>query len=109
MNVNKVALEAVLKEEGFVKHLLSLETPEEAQAAFAEKGIEFTIEEIKEIANAINNEVAAADEKEFTEDELDVVAGGILIEGVTAVGVAKLVVAVGGLGLAVYEAVKAGW
>lgn len=109
MNTNYVALETVLKEEGFVKYLLSLETPEAAQKAFADKGIEFTVEEINEIAKELNNSLTAISEDEFTEADLDAVAGGVILEGVTAVGVAKLVVAVGGLGLAVYEAVKAKW
>ncbi len=68
MNTNYVALETVLKEEGFVKYLLSLETPEAAQKAFADKGIEFTVEEINEIAKELNNSLTAISEDEFTED-----------------------------------------
>ena len=66
--------EEILKEEDFVRKLCDMEDPEDVQAAFAEKGVDFTIEEIVEIGNALSS---IETEGEISEAELENVAGGV--------------------------------
>ena len=83
--INKIR--ELMKDEAFVKELLSKEEPEDVQALFEEKGVELSLDEIKEIGATLDKvasgEMAAEDvEKmaggELTEDELEEVAGGMI-------------------------------
>lgn len=104
VNINVDRLNEVLQNKEFATYVLSLETAEEAQRAFAEQGIEFTIDEIEEIGNAIR-EISASDE--FSDTDLESVTGGAIITGtITAWAVAKTVIAVGAAGVAIYKWVK---
>ena len=70
-------LEQIIAEEGFAERLVACETAEEAQALFAEKGIELTLDDIKAISNGLANNFDESDE--LDEDSLDGVAGGAMI------------------------------
>ena len=72
MSEKEKKLAEIFSDEEFTRALLSMETPEEVQTALKEKGLELTIDEIKEIAKAIN----ASQEGELTEGNLEDVAGG---------------------------------
>lgn len=81
-------VEEVLREEGFAAKLLEMENPADVQAAFAEKGVDFTIEEVVEIGNAIASGEATG---EISEEDLDSVSGGGIIALVVANIVADVV------------------
>lgn len=51
-NENYAKLKEVFRDEEFVKKLSKQSEPEDAQAVFAEKGIELTIEELMEIISS---------------------------------------------------------
>ena len=66
----------VFSDEAFVQNLFLLETPEEAQAALREKGIEVSIEELNQLRDIIFSNID--EDGELSLDALDNVAGGIL-------------------------------
>ncbi len=70
--------------EGFAEELYGQETAEEAQALLKEKGLEFTLEEINQVHEAlVKMTEAQASGKELSEDDLEEVAGGIVHPTVT--------------------------
>lgn len=88
-------LEEVKKDEAFMKMLGEQDTPEKIQAAFATKGIEFTLDEVKAIVVAVVDQ--AENNGELNEENLNEVSGGFIISA-TAIGTA---LALGGIGLGV--------
>ena len=76
--MNEKRLQKVLSDEGFAEDLLELETPEQVQAAFREKGIEISIEQIISLRSALIKELekAEANNAELSVEDLDDVAGG---------------------------------
>ena len=71
-----------MKDQAFVEQLMAAETAEAAQALFASKDIEFTLEEVKQIGAGLCA-VAAGDE--LSADDLDAVAGGSVLATVATV------------------------
>lgn len=67
--------EKLLCDEEFLKKTASL-SPEEAQKAFEAEGGDITIDELNEFAAAVNKFIANPD-SEFSEEDLDAVAGGL--------------------------------
>ena len=68
-------LEKLLSDEAFASTLVAMQSAEEVQAALNAKGLDLSIEEINNLAKALNE--ASASDKDLTEEELDSVAGGI--------------------------------
>lgn len=68
-------LEQLMADEAFVKELLELDTPENVQAFLMGKGIELSIEEIREWGKAIRT---ALSDDELDADALDNISGGIV-------------------------------
>jgi hypothetical protein len=67
-------IQEVFSDEEFVQKLFSLETPEEAQAALKEKGVEVSVEELNQLRDFV---IANVNENgELALDALDDVAGG---------------------------------
>lgn len=73
----KEKIETLCKDEVFAENLKKCETAQEISDLFALEGNEVTAEEIDAAYDAIE----ADKEKEFSEDELDKVSGGIFISG----------------------------
>ena len=78
----------LLEDEAFTSKLATLETAEEVKAAFEEKGVHITVEQI----NAIHARLASGS-GELSDDDLEVVAGGgvddlvdIVVDGVGKIG-----------------------
>lgn len=90
----KDKLADVFTDEAFVKKLFTLEEPEDVQAAFKEKGLSYTIEEIKEMHVAMLNKFNS--EGELSDEQMAQAAGGSitvgLIVGAFVVGVVTGVV-----------------
>lgn len=91
---NRIELaQKALEDKAFVEKLLSLEEPEDVQKAYAEKGVEFSIDEVKAMGQML---AADSGEAELDANQLDAVAGGIALATITAiVGAVALVVDVG--------------
>ena len=83
----KEKVQLVMNDSEFVKKISAMENPEDVQAAFAEEGIDFTIDEIGQIA-----ELAAQNNgDELTEGQMNSVSGGVLAEiAIVASGIAFL-------------------
>lgn len=71
-----------LEDKAFVEKLLSLEEPEDVQKAYAEKGVELSLEEVK-----LMGQMLASDKTgdELNVEQLDAVAGGIALATITAI------------------------
>lgn len=64
---------AAMADKEFVEKIVKMEEPEDVQAAFAEKGVEFTLEEI----SAMAEKIMQGNFEEMTEEQLDDVTGGV--------------------------------
>ena len=81
MNTSIDYIKEVMQDQAFVERICSMTEPEEVQSAFAEKGIDLTLEQINQIAMMATEE----NDKELTEKELDEVAGGVFWEAVCVI------------------------
>lgn len=99
-------IQELFSDEAFVTSILEMETPEEVQAALADKGLELSLEEISSIQNTLNT-----NEGELSEDELENVAGGIAITTVICGLIIGGAAASGGfnLGKAVHRWTRRRW
>lgn len=78
-------IKSAMEDKAFVEKIAAMDDGLDVQAAFAEKGIEMTLEEIAQIATIAFGEKS----DELEESELDAVAGGVLAEiAIVAAGVA---------------------
>lgn len=68
-------LEQLARDEAFMNEFLSCETPEAAQAALKEKGVDVSLEQITALGQAL----AADGSAELSEDQLANVSGGSFI------------------------------
>ena len=122
--MNVVKLKEVFSDEAFVKGLFELESAGEVQAALKEKGIEFSEEEIISIRDfllkveesditkeQLEKWTVQLEDGELSEEELELVAGGIAIETVGfVVGCAIIAyAAVAFLTLSIMDAVERRW
>lgn len=78
-------LKKVMGDSEFVETIVAMEDPADVQKAFADKGVDFTIDEINMIARQ-----AFGGDDELDENELEDVAGGILAEITIVCGVIAL-------------------
>ena len=122
MNMEKI--KEVFSDEAFVKNLFELESAGEVQAALKEKGIEFSEEEIISIRDfllkvekgditkeQLEKWTVQLEDGELSEEELENVAGGIVLETVGFV-VGCAIIAYAGvtfLTLSIMDAVERRW
>lgn len=87
MNTRQENLKMAMEDREFVARIAAMEEPEDVQKAFAEKGVDFTLEEISQIAE----QVMSANADELNAEQLDAVAGGAVWEVVIVVaGLVKI-------------------
>ena len=98
----------LLKDEAFAKELLNENNPEDVQAKLNAKGVDISLEEVNAIAAAMEKAAqgGAAESDELSEDDLENVAGGIVI---TATAVATAIFGTIGLSLMTWDAVERRW
>jgi len=72
ININRI--KEVFSDEVFVGELFAMESPEDAQAALRAKGVELSLEELKEINEIFSTKLS--ENGELSLDDLDSVAGG---------------------------------
>jgi predicted ribosomally synthesized peptide with nif11-like leader len=63
-------------DQSWAEKLFSLETPEEVQSFLKTQGLEFSLEEIDTLKNALVKAVTKSAGSELTDDDLEDVAGG---------------------------------
>lgn len=69
-------LAQLMADEAIAREVLYIDSPEDVQKYLADKGVDLSIEEIQEWAGEINKAMAS---EELDADDLDSVAGGIVI------------------------------
>ena len=91
---NRIELaQKALEDKAFVEKLLSLEEPEDVQKAYAEKGVDLTLDEVKMMGQML---AADGNEAELDANQLDAVSGGVALATITAiVGGVTLIIDVG--------------
>ena len=80
MNMDNEKLKSVLEDKAFVEALSKMESNVEVQKAFAERGINFTVEEIDFIAEHLYG-----GEEGLDDAQLENVSGGIALETITVI------------------------
>ena len=98
--MNEERIKEVFSDEEFVKEFFSMETPEEAQDMLAEKDIDVSIEELIAIKNIVDEKLKSAEngeDDEICDDDLENVAGGVLLTGTAFVLISVAVPAAIGL------------
>ena len=88
-------LTQLFQDPSFKKEAEGIKTAEEMQALFAKHGVDYSLDEVYALCEAIAKRMEASNEEgELTEDALEDVAGGIaiglIIFGVGCVGAAAL-------------------
>ena len=122
--MNMEEMKEIFSDEAFVKNLFELESAGEVQAALKEKGIEFSEEEIISIRDfllkveesditkeQLEKWTVQLEDGELSEEELENVAGGIVLETVGFV-VGCAIIAYAGvtfLTLSIMDAVERRW
>lgn len=72
---NKTEFQKLLKDKDFYESIIKMETPEEVQKAFAEKGVEVSKEEVQALG-AIINKVCEKKGAALSEEDLNEISGG---------------------------------
>ena len=102
MNTNVInSVEEAMNDEDFEKQLLGAEIMEAAREVFASRSIEFTTEEIEAITASLR---ASEGSNELSENDLDTVAGGVLV---TLASVVSIVA--GAVGVLNFVGKRCGW
>ena len=98
--MNEEKIKEVFADEEFVKKFFGKETPEEAQDLLAEKDIDVSIEELVAIKDIIVKKLQSeekGEDDELCDDDLENVAGGVLLTGTAFVLITVAVPTVVGL------------
>ncbi len=98
--MNEERIKEVFADKEFVKKFFGKETPEEAQDLLAEKDIDVSIEELVAIKDIIVKKLQSeekGEDDELCDDDLENVAGGVLLTGTACILVVVAVPAVIGL------------
>ena len=94
---NKTKFEELIKDKDFSESIIKMETPEEVQKAFAEKGVEISKEEVQALG-AIINKVCEKKGAALSEEDLNEISGGSFAENL---GRSLMLNPVGGIVVAV--------
>ena len=70
----------ILKDKNFAEKILKMQTPEQVQVAFKEKGVEISVDEVK-IIGSILNKMVEKKTTNLSEEDLNEIAGGDGIKG----------------------------
>ena len=68
-------IQEILKDKKFSSQVLKMETPEEVQKAFKQKGLELSLDEIGIIGDLVNSMIAR-NSTDLSEEDLEEIAGG---------------------------------
>lgn len=82
MNEKLDLMKAVLEDKEFAAKIRDMVDPYEVQSAFAEKGVDLTIEDISTVARTC---AALAENGELDAEVLENVSGGVVVDGIVVV------------------------
>jgi len=91
----------------FAQKLFALENPEDVQAFLKAEGIDFTLEDIEIVRKGVLKAVEKGS-GQLSDDELEEVAGGIVITAAGVTAAAALITAIGGVAIGGAGALFAG-
>ncbi|NLK51341.1 MAG: Nif11-like leader peptide family natural product precursor [Syntrophomonadaceae bacterium] len=94
-------------DKSFGEKIFALETPEEVQSLLKAEGLDFSLEEINVLRNALVKTLGKGD-GELSDDDLENVAGGSIILGVAAL-ITAIAGAVTAAGAVTDQAVRSRW
>ena len=97
-----VKVEEAMQDKAFVEGLFAAETAEAAQLLFASRGIEFSLEEVKQIGAGLKAKLSG---DELNAEDLDAVAGGVALATVASV----VTIIAGGVKIVDFIGKRAGW
>ena len=80
--MDKTEIADALKDDDFINDILEMQTSEEVKDAFAEKGIDISVDEVKTIG-AIINEMVEKDTTDLSEEDLEAISGGFSEENIS--------------------------
>lgn len=102
--VNYEKITELFQQEAFKTDAAECKTMEDFYNLFVKNGVEITEEETVELISQIAEKKKQADAGEFSESELDSVAGGVILTGAAAVAacIGAGVVTVGAFALSAY-------
>ena len=83
--MNKEKILEILKDQAFATKILEMQTPEQVQAAFKEKGVEISVDEVRILGEIINKMVEKKTSK-LSPADLEEIAGGELKEDLINAG-----------------------
>lgn len=96
---NKNKFEELIKDKDFSESIIKMETPEEVQKAFAEKGVEISKEEVQALG-AIINKACEKKGAALSEEDLNEISGGSIGDVAKEFGAALTLNPLGGILLA---------
>lgn len=73
--MDKHQIMEIMRDEDFVNEILDMQTTEEVKEAFAEKGLELSLEEI-DIISQIINKMVDKNTTELSDEDLEEISGG---------------------------------
>ena len=73
--MDKSVIDRLAQDEAFLEKILGLDTPEEVQIAFKEKGVELTLEEIEIFAQIVK--LAVENDGVLSDEVLERISGGV--------------------------------
>ncbi len=96
MEEKLVQLHAKLEaDQSLAEKLLAMETPEEVQGLLKTEGLDFALEEINMLRDALIKSLLKGENDELSDEDLEDVAGGLLISTIITVICACLGTALG--------------
>ncbi|MFZ7101729.1 MAG: Nif11-like leader peptide family RiPP precursor [Peptococcaceae bacterium] len=96
-------------DKGLAEKLFTLETPQEVQSTLKEEGLEFTLEEIDMLGNALVKSLSVAEDGELTDEALEDVAGGFVITAAVIGATASVIGATCGAGTFTHTVTRGRW
>lgn len=96
-------------DQGFVEKLFVLESPEEVQGFLKAEGLDFELEEINMLKDALAKAVAKSEGAELSDEDLEEVAGGIVITAGAVAATAAVVSAIFTGGGFVHNVTRGRW
>ena len=82
--MDKHQIMEVMRDEDFVNQILDMQTTEEVKEAFAEKGLELSLEEI-DIISQIINKMVDKNTTELSDEDLEEISGGASVSSAHSV------------------------
>ncbi len=94
--ISEEKIKNLVEDEKFIDLMLDMQTPEEVQRAFAEKGIELSLDEVEVMGELINKMIEKGTTN-LSKDDLEDISGGVIGEVTAGLKEGVINAATGGL------------